>query len=67
MGYIVNGDLAAEENLRMVIEARAQVGGNFLAGVGTDGETLAALARRLAYALANIATPRRATSTAWAA
>ena len=36
VGYIVNGDLAAEENLRMVIEARAQVGGNFLAGVATD-------------------------------
>ncbi len=51
VGYIVNGGLAAEENLRMVIEARAQVGGNFLAGVATDEETLKALASRLAYAL----------------
>ena len=59
VGYIVNGDLAAEENLRMVIEARAQVGGNFLAGVATDAETLAALIRRLTYALANRYAPPR--------
>ena len=34
--YIVNGDYEAEENLKTVIEARAQVGHNFLAGVGYD-------------------------------
>ncbi len=49
-GYLVNGCYPAEENLRMVIEARAQVGGNFLAGVGYTGETVAAMARQLAYA-----------------
>lgn len=35
-GYLVSGDLSAEENLRTVITARAEVGGNFLAGVATD-------------------------------
>ena len=32
-GYLVNGALSKEENLRMVIEARADTGGNYLAGV----------------------------------
>ncbi|MDO5435618.1 MAG: NAD(P)H-dependent oxidoreductase [Clostridia bacterium] len=35
-GYLVHGNLSAEENLRMVIDGRAQVGGNFLAGVACD-------------------------------
>jgi NADPH-dependent FMN reductase. len=37
-GYIIAGDYSAENNLRLVLEARAQVGGNFLAGVATDGQ-----------------------------
>ncbi len=36
VGYLVDGDLAAETNLRLLLEARAQVGGNFLAGIATD-------------------------------
>ncbi len=36
VGYLVSGPLSQEENLRTVIEARAEVGGNFLAGVATD-------------------------------
>ncbi len=36
VGYLVSGPLSEEENLRTVIEARAEVGGNFLAGVATD-------------------------------
>ena len=35
-GYLVSGALSREENLRRVIEARAQVGGNFLAGIASD-------------------------------
>ncbi len=58
-GYLVNGCYPAEENLRMVIEARAQVGGNFLAGVGYTGETVAAMARQLAYAAENHYNPPR--------
>ena len=36
VGYLVSGPLSREENLRTVIEARAEVGGNFLAGVACD-------------------------------
>lgn len=34
--YLVSGPLSSEENLRTVIEARAQVGGNYLAGIASD-------------------------------
>ena len=33
VGYLINGNYSQEMNLRMVVEARAQVGGNFFAGV----------------------------------
>lgn len=36
VGYIVSGNLSVEANLQTIIEARAQVGSNFLAGVATD-------------------------------
>ena len=36
VGYLVDGHLDDEPNLRMLMESRAQVGGNFLAGVATD-------------------------------
>lgn len=49
--YIVRGDYEREENLRTVIEARCEVGHNFLAGVGTDADSIAHTAKRLAYAL----------------
>ncbi len=57
VGYLVSGELSAEENLRNVIEARAEVGHNFLAGVATDerdpdGE-IDALALQIEYALTN--------------
>ncbi len=51
MGYLVLGDLESEPNLRMVIQARAQVGGNFLSGVATDPRGVRDLARTLPYAL----------------
>ncbi len=55
VGYLVSGDLEHEENLRTVIEARAQVGGNFLAGVATDQQDpdrqIDLLAQKLDYAL----------------
>jgi multimeric flavodoxin WrbA len=56
-GYLVSGNLSEEENLRMIIEARAQVGGNFLAGVATDetnpDEEIDRLAETLNYAIEN--------------
>jgi len=36
MGYLISGAYSQEMNLQMIVEARAQVGGNFLAGVATD-------------------------------
>ncbi|MBO4702979.1 MAG: NAD(P)H-dependent oxidoreductase [Lachnospiraceae bacterium] len=36
VGYLVDGNLDAEENLRLLMEARAQVGGNTLAGVASN-------------------------------
>ncbi len=55
VGYLVSGDLSREFNLQTIIEARAQVGTNFLAGVATDetnpdGE-IDRLAQTLSYAL----------------
>lgn len=55
MGYLVSGDYSKEFNLQMILEGRAQVGNNFLAGVATDevdpnGE-IDALASKLEYAL----------------
>ena len=59
--YLVDGELDKEENLRMIIEARSQVGGNYLAGVavnengGEDGSSdeIRVCAADLAYALEN--------------
>ena len=55
MGYIVSGNLSQEENLRTIIEGRAQVGGNPLAGVATDetdpGSEIDRLALTLDYML----------------
>ena len=55
MGYLICGDYSKEFNLQMIVEGRAQVGGNFLAGVATDefdpdGE-IDSLAASLEYAL----------------
>ena len=57
VGYLVSGDLSREHNLQTILEARAQVGSNFLAGVATDerdpnGE-IDRLCATLSYALAH--------------
>ncbi len=55
MGYLVSGNYSEEFNLQMIIEGRAQVGGNFLAGVATDETNPDAeidkLAKNLTFAL----------------
>ena len=57
MGYIVSGNLSKEENLRVIIEGRANVGGNYLAGVATDefdpNLDIENLAKNIEYALVN--------------
>ncbi len=55
LGYLVSGAYGRERNLQTVIEARAQVGGNFLAGVATDesepDRAIDRLAANIVYAL----------------
>lgn len=55
MGYLISGNYSEETNLQMIIEGRAQVGANILAGVATDeGNTdreIDKLATSLTYAL----------------
>ena len=55
VGYLVSGPYAAEHNLRTVIEARSETGGNFLSGVATDERDtdgqIDALAKSLTFAL----------------
>ena len=57
VGYMVSGDLDSEPNLRTLIEARAQVGGNYLAGVATDQRDpdggIDQMAQTLSYAIEN--------------
>ena len=57
VAYLISGNLSREENLRTVIEGRAQVGSNILAGIATDeADTDAAIdrvAEQLAYSLAH--------------
>lgn len=55
VGYIVSGEFSKENNLREVIEARCETGGNFLSGIATDeydpDKELDALAKTLAFAI----------------
>ena len=57
VGYLIDGAYDREPNLRMLIESRAEVGGNFLAGVATNetdpASEIEQLAARLDYAIQN--------------
>ena len=55
VGYLISGNYSREQNLQTIVEARAQVGSNYLAGVATD-ETdpdgmIDQLCAKLTYAL----------------
>ena len=56
-GYLVSGDYSREKNLQLIIDGRAEVGGNFLAGVATDefdpDREIDLMAARLDYAIEN--------------
>ena len=59
IGYIVHGDLSREENLMTVMTARADVGGNFLAGIAGDPDGISSLAKTVYFAFKkNIGQPR---------
>ena len=55
VGYLISGNYSEEYNLQMIVEARSEVGGNFLAGVATDeynpNQEIDAMAAKLQYAL----------------
>lgn len=55
IAYLISGDYRYEPNLRMIVEGRSEVGGNYLCGVATDEENTAAdirgLAENLAFAM----------------
>ena len=49
--FIVNGDLENEPNLNMTLNARADVGRNYLSGIATNDAEITNTAKNLAYAL----------------
>ena len=55
IGYLISGNYSLEANLQQIVQARAQVGSNFLAGVATDefdpATAIDNLADKLTYAL----------------
>ena len=57
VGYLIRGSYSRETNLQMILEGRAQVGGNILAGIATDetdpDAAIDRLSASLAYALEN--------------
>lgn len=57
VAYLVSGEYSKEMNLRMILEGRAEVGGNFLAGIGSDefdaDSSIDRMADMLTYALKN--------------
>lgn len=54
VGYLVDGALDGEENLRMLMEARAQVGGNTLAGIADNQRETDRQIDRLAATLCRV-------------
>ena len=66
IGYLVSGRYEGEANLRAVVEARADTGGNYLCGVATDernvDDRIDDLAKTLAFALE---TKHKAPQTFW--
>ncbi len=57
LGYLISGRYSTEENLQTIIEGRAQVGSNILAGVATDefdpDSAIDRLVEELSYSLEN--------------
>ena len=55
VGYLISGNYSEEHNLQMILEGRAQVGGNILTGIATDefdpDATIDSMVASLEYAL----------------
>ena len=57
VAYLISGEYSKEMNLRMILEGRAEVGGNFLAGIASDeldaDKSIDRMADTLMYAVQN--------------
>ncbi len=57
VAYLISGEYSKEMNLRMILEGRASVGGNFLAGIASDeidaDKSIDRMAETLMYAVKN--------------
>lgn len=51
IGYIIDGNIAKEDNLRTILVARSDVGRNYLTGLASNETALKNLARNMSYAL----------------
>ena len=55
VGYLISGNYSCEHNLQTILEARAQVGSNYLAGIATNEQdpdgAIDRLSAKLTYAL----------------
>lgn len=51
MAYLISGNYRYESNLRMIVEGRSEVGGNYLCGVATDEENTAEAIAKLAQSV----------------
>ena len=51
IGYIIDGDIEKENNLKTILEARSDVGRNYLTGLATDKDDIRKLALNMTYAL----------------
>jgi len=55
VGYLMNGCISGEENLRTILQARAEVGHNYFAGIASNEHdpngSIDTLCRKLGYAL----------------
>jgi len=51
IGYIIDGNIEKEDNLRTILVARSDVGRNYLTGLATNDKSLKDLALNMSYAL----------------
>lgn len=57
IGYLVDGCLQQEENLRTVLQGRSEVGRNFLCGMASNRDAILSMAQRFDYALSTAYLP----------
>ncbi len=53
IGYIIDGDIESEANLKTILEARAEVGKNFLCEFATDSVSIGRMSEQMIFVLEN--------------